>query len=88
MGSKREIPTLTGKVKLSIPAGSETGDKHRLRNKGISNINSYSKGDMYVILKVIVPKKITKEQKKLFEKLGKTNLEDDSFKLINKFLKS
>lgn len=88
MGSKREIPTLTGKVKLSIPAGSETGDKHRLRNKGISNINSYSKGDMYVILKIVVPKKITKEQKKLFEKLAKTNLKDNSFKLINKFLKS
>lgn len=88
LGAKKEIPALTGKVKLSIPAGSETGDKHRLRNKGIQGINSILKGDMYVVLKIVIPKKITKEQKKLFEQLNKTDLEDkERFKLIRKFLK-
>ncbi|MDD3340914.1 MAG: molecular chaperone DnaJ [Bacilli bacterium] len=75
-GCKKEVPTLYGNVKLSIPAGSSTGDKHRLRSKGIEDPNSGRKGDMYILLKVIIPKKLTKEQKKLFESLEKAGLED------------
>ncbi|MDD4718723.1 MAG: molecular chaperone DnaJ [Bacilli bacterium] len=89
LGSKIDIPTLTGNVKLSIPTGSETNDKHRLKGKGIEDVNYRNKGDMYVILKVLVPKKLTKEQKRLFEQLNKTNLEnDEDFKKIRKHLKS
>ncbi len=88
LGAKIDIPTLTGKVKLSIPAGSKTNDKHRLKGRGIQDVNYLSKGDMYVILKVIVPKKLTKEQKKLFEQLRKTKLDDnDEFKKIKEYLK-
>ena len=87
LGCKKEIPTLYGNVKLSIPAGSNTGDKHRLKGKGVANVHNTRFGDMYVILKVITPKKLSKEQKKLFEQLSKTNLEDSSeFKKINKYL--
>lgn len=87
LGCKKEIPTLTGKVKLSIPAGSESGDKHRLKGKGIDSINGHSKGDMYVILDIIIPKKISKDQKKLFESLDKTNLDpSNEFSKIEKFL--
>ena len=85
LGSKIEIPTLDGSVKLSIPAGSSTGDRHRLKGKGITNINGYGKGDMYVILDVIIPKKLSKEQKKLFEKLEDTDL-DNNRKEIKKYL--
>ncbi len=88
LGTKKDVPTLSGSVKLTIPAGSESGDKHRLRGKGIQGINSIIKGDMYVVLKIVVPKKLTKEQKKLFEQLDKTNLEDrERFRIIKKFLK-
>lgn len=86
LGCKKEIPTLDGKVKLSIPAGSKSGDKHRLRGKGIPNVNGYGKGDMYVIVDIAVPTKLSKEQKKLFEQLAKTDLENsEEFKKYKKY---
>lgn len=78
LGCKKEVPTLYGNVKMVIPAGSSTGDKHRIKGKGVENPNNKRKGDMYVILKVLVPKKISKEQKKLFEALADTSLGDAS----------
>lgn len=87
LGCKKEIPTLYGNVKMSIPAGSKTNDKHRLKGKGIANPNNGRKGDMYVIIDVHIPKKISKDQKKLFEQLSKTKLNDSSeFDKISKYL--
>ena len=87
LGTKKDIPVLKGKVKLTIPAGTKTGDKQRLKDKGIEDVNSYRKGDMYVIFKVLIPKKITKDQKKLFEQLDKTDLDDDKeIKQMNNYL--
>lgn len=87
LGCKKEIPTIYGNVKLSIPEGSKPLDKHRLKGKGISNVNTHVKGDMYVILDIIIPKKISKEQKKLFEALAKTNLDpNNEYKQIEKYL--
>ncbi len=87
LGVKVDVPTLTGPVKLTIPAGSKTGDKHRLKGKGLDVPNSSRKGDMYVILKIEVPQKLSKEQKKLFEALRETNLDDTpSIKNIKKYL--
>lgn len=88
LGCKKEIPTLYGNVFLTIPEGTQNGDKLRLKGKGIENVNSKKKGDMYVIIKVIIPEKITKEQRKLFESLKDTELENTSFiKKFKKFLK-
>lgn len=87
LGCKKDIPTLSGKVKLTIPAGSTTGEKHRLKGKGVQNVDGYGKGDMYVVINVITPTKLTKEQKKLFEQLDKTDLEDSpEFAKIRKYL--
>lgn len=87
LGCKKEIPTLYGNVTLSIPAGSESGDKHRIKGKGINNEANHRKGDMYIVLKIVTPKKLSKEQKKLLEELNKTNLEDDNdIKQFNKFV--
>ncbi len=88
LGTKKKVPTLYGNITLTIPAGSESGEKHRLRGKGIENINSFGKGDMYVVLKVKTPKKLSREQKKLFEQLSKTPLDDDKeFRKIENYLK-
>ena len=87
LGCKKDIPTLYGNVTLSIPAGSESGDKHRIKGKGIDNESLHHKGDMYIVLKVVTPKKISKEQKKLLDELSKTNLKDDNdFKKFEKFV--
>ena len=85
LGCKKEVPTLYGNVTLTIPAGSESGDKHRMKGKGIDNQATRQKGDMYVILKIVTPKKLSKEQKKLLEELSKTNLNDDND--IKRYLK-
>lgn len=88
LGCKKEIPTLYGKVNLTIPAGSQSGDKQRLKEKGIEDPNSYHKGNMYVVLKVVVPTKLSKEQKKLYEELAKLdNKEDGFFKKLRDYLK-
>lgn len=87
LGCKKEIPTLYGNVKLAIPAGSATNDKHRLKGKGIEDVNTGRKGDMYVILEIHIPKKLSKEQKKLFEELSHTSLDDSSdFDKFKKYL--
>lgn len=78
LGCKKEIPTLYGNVTLTIPAGSESGDKHRIKGKGINNEATKRKGDMYIVLKIVTPKKLSKDQKKLLEELNKTNLTDDN----------
>ena len=87
LGTKKKVPTLYGNITLTIPAGSKTGDKHRVRGKGVSNINSYGKGDMYIVLEIKTPEKLTRDQKKLFEQLAKTDLEDSSFDKIKEYLK-
>ena len=85
LGCKKEIPTLYGNVRLNVPAGSETGDKQRLRGKGVDNQSTHHKGDMYVIMKVITPKKLSREQKKLIEELNKTDMTDSEIKNFDKF---
>ena len=87
LGCKKDIPTLYGTVKLTIPEGASTGDKHRLKGKGVENLHSGSKGNMYVVINVIIPNKIDRKQKKLFEELDKTDLKTNEFKKIEEYLK-
>ena len=89
LGCKKEVPTLDSTVILNIPAGSKTGDKHKLKQKGIPDVNNKRKGDLYIVLKVIIPERITKEQKKIIDELAKTNLNDNSeIKKMDEFIKS
>ena len=87
LGCKKEIPTLYGNVKLTIPEGANTGDRHRLKGKGVEDLHTGSKGNMYVIINVVIPDKIDKKQKKLFEELNNTNLKTSEFKKIEDYLK-
>ena len=60
----------------------------RLRGKGVENVNSKRKGDMYVITKVVIPEKLTREQKKLFEELNTTTLDNSKeFKIYKNCIK-
>lgn len=87
LGAKIDVPTLYGTVKVSVPAGSDSGDKLRIKGKGISDVNNGRKGDMYIILNIITPKKLSRDQKKLFESLAKTDLDDSKeFDRIKKYL--
>jgi molecular chaperone DnaJ len=69
LGGEVEVPTITGKVKLKISAGTQSGKVLRLRGKGIRDINSYGKGDQLVHVHVWTPQQLTKEEHKLLVSL-------------------
>ena len=87
LGCKKEVPTLTGTVVLDIDSGSQSGDQLRLRGKGVKDPTTGKKGDMYVVLDVVIPDKLDRKQKELFKELAKTDLEIGSeFKNFKKYL--
>ena len=69
LGVPVEIPTVNGKVKLKIDPGTQPGKILRLRNKGLPDINGFGRGDLLVKVQVYIPKDISKEDRKLVEKL-------------------
>lgn len=87
LGCKKEIPTLYGNVRINISAGTNSGDKERIRGKGVDNKYRRHKGDMYVVFKVYTPKKLSREQKKLIDELNDTDLTTEEIKKFNKFTK-
>jgi molecular chaperone DnaJ len=87
LGCKKEIPTIYGNVILTIPSGAQSGEKHRIKGKGIENVQTKRKGDMYVILNVVIPKRLDRNQKNLINELSDTNLEDENFNKYNSYMK-
>ncbi|TVQ32739.1 MAG: J domain-containing protein [Phycisphaeraceae bacterium] len=75
LGAKVEAPTLEGPVTLTVPPGSQSGQKLRLRGKGLP-MRTGGRGDLYVELKITVPATLTDEERKLLEELGRVSLFD------------
>jgi len=70
LGTEVEVTTMTGKVHLKIPAGSQNGQRIRLKGKGMPKLgDSETKGDLFVVLRPQLPKQIDDEEKELFERL-------------------
>lgn len=69
LGTSKEIDTVTGKVRIKIDAGVQSGKILRLRGKGIPSINGYGKGDLLVHINVWTPKTLSKKQKEFFEEM-------------------
>ena len=72
LGKAVEIPTVEGKVKVKIEPGTQPGKILRLRGKGLPEVNGYGKGDLLVHTQVFIPKEITREERKIIEKLQAT----------------
>ena len=70
MGAELEIPTIDGKVKYNLPAGTQTGPTFRLRAQGIPELRGRGRGDQYVTVKVQVPTSLTAEQKEALNAFG------------------
>jgi molecular chaperone DnaJ len=70
LGARIQVPTLDGEVTLNVPSGSQHEDLVRIRGKGIPHIRGYGRGDQVCVLKVKVPKKLTKRQKEILEEFG------------------
>jgi len=86
LGCKKEVPTINGSVILEISGGTQNGDKLKLRGKGLPGTNAFNKGDMYVIINVVIPNKLDRHQKELFNELGETKLDNGEYKKIEKYL--
>lgn len=69
LGTSLEVPTLDGKVKITLPQGTPSGKIFRLRGKGLPSIQSYGKGDQLIHINIWVPTSINAEERKALEKL-------------------
>ncbi|MEJ2111448.1 MAG: DnaJ C-terminal domain-containing protein, partial [Acidobacteriota bacterium] len=85
LGSEIVVPTLEGEEKLKIPDGTQTGTVFRLKNKGIASLNGRGHGDQFVTVNVVVPTKLSKEQRQAFENLAQISKDDDLIQERNIF---
>jgi molecular chaperone DnaJ len=69
MGASIEVPTLDGKAKIKVDAGTQAGKILRLKGKGFPDLNGYGTGDQLVVIHVFVPQKVSPEEKELLLKL-------------------
>ena len=76
LGTEAEVPTVSGKVRVKIAPGTQSGKILRLRGKGLPVVNGYGNGDLLVYVNVWIPKKVTRDDEKLLQELSKS----DSFK--------
>ena len=85
LGDEVDVPILKGTTKMKIPAGTQPEQTFRLRGKGLVDVESRSLGDQYVVVKVVIPQKLTRKQKEaLMEFAGNYNGEKEP--LIEKYL--
>ncbi|HTF80481.1 MAG TPA: DnaJ C-terminal domain-containing protein, partial [Cytophagales bacterium] len=69
LGTNVEVPTIDGKVKIKIDAGTQRGKVLRLRDKGIKDVNGYGRGDQLIYINVWTPKNLSAEERSILEKL-------------------
>jgi molecular chaperone DnaJ len=72
LGTEVEVPTLSGKTRLKIPAGSQTGQVFRLKHQGVPHLHGNGHGDLLVTLFVVTPESLTEKQRRLLSELGES----------------
>jgi len=92
LGDEVEVPTVHGKVKLKIPAGTQTGKTFRLKGKGSPNVRGRGHGDQHIKVKVVTPTKLTEKQKELLREFndigGNESIEEQDENIFQKFKKA
>ncbi len=76
LGSKIDVPTLDGKVKMTIPSGTQTGKVFRLKGKGIPHLHSQQRGDQHVRVIIETPTELSAKQRELLEKFAEASGEE------------
>lgn len=69
LGTSVEVPTLSGRVKIKIPAGTQAGKMFRLKGKGLPSVQSYGTGDQLIHLNIWTPKKVDDDERRLLEQM-------------------
>jgi molecular chaperone DnaJ len=77
LGCSSEIKALDSTVDVNVPAGTQSGDVIRLRGQGMPRLQRSGRGDLYLAIQVVTPRKLSSEQKRLLEELDAT-LDDPS----------
>jgi molecular chaperone DnaJ len=77
LGSEITVPTLEGEEKLKIPEGTQGGSVFRMRSKGIVSLGERGRGDQFVTVNVVVPTKLTKEQRQIFQALARASKDEE-----------
>jgi molecular chaperone DnaJ len=72
LGGELRVPTVKEEETVTLPSGTQTGARFKLRGKGMPNVSGRGHGDLYVVVRAQVPKKLTRDQKHLLEELAKT----------------
>jgi molecular chaperone DnaJ len=72
LGDEVDVPTVDGSEQLKIPAGTQPGRVFTLRGKGVPDLDGGRRGDQLVRTQVVIPQKLTDEQRRLFQELGGT----------------
>ena len=86
LGAELEIPTIDGKVKYTIPEGTQTGTAFRLKGKGIPVLNGRGRGDQYVTVTIETPRNLNREQKDALRKFSET-LNEGNYEKHRSFFK-
>ncbi|MCG6921799.1 MAG: molecular chaperone DnaJ [Acidobacteria bacterium] len=89
LGASLEIPTLEGeKTRLNVPEGTQSGTVLRLRGQGVPRLGGRGRGDLHVLVRVVVPTNLSSEQRELIEKLAETlpvpNIDDKEKSLFER----
>jgi len=72
LGADIEVPTVDGSEKLTIPAGTQPGKVFTLRARGVPRLQRSGRGDQKIIVNVDIPKRLSDEQRTIFENLAET----------------
>lgn len=85
LGDEIDVPILKGTTKMKIPPGTQPGQSFRIKGKGLVDIQTGNLGDIYVVVNVVIPKKLNKNQKQLLKEFSE-EYNDNSEPLIEKYL--
>jgi molecular chaperone DnaJ len=72
-GTNVEVPTIDGRAKIKIPAGTQSGKVFRLKGKGFPSVNSYEKGDQLIHVNIWTPQHVSGDEKTMLEKMNNSN---------------
>lgn len=86
LGAEIEVPTLEGKIKLKVPAGTQSGKVLRLKGKGFVDLHGYGRGDQLVRIVVETPRRLTPRQRELLEEFAKLSGEDVNHPMAKGFV--
>jgi len=75
LGDVVEVPTLSGRPKMTVPPETQNGQVFGLRGHGMPRLRGEGKGDLMVLVKVVLPQKLTSEEKRLFEQFARLRMD-------------